>query len=50
MSILMLMVILNLIHIGYRLQQQLIVNGINTQTPEMPDAYEPDYQKMVERF
>lgn len=32
------------------LQQQLIVNGINTQTPEMPDAYEPDYQKWLNVF
>lgn len=32
------------------LQQQLIINGISTQTPDMPDAYEPDYQKWLSVF
>lgn len=32
------------------LQQQLIINNISTQTPEMPDAYEPDYDKWLNVF
>ncbi len=35
------------------LQKQLLVNEIPTQTPEIPDAYKPDYQiwkKEFERF
>jgi predicted alpha/beta hydrolase family esterase len=32
------------------LQQQLIVNGVSTQTPDMPEAYEPDYQKWLSIF
>ncbi len=32
------------------LQQQLIINGVSTQTPDMPDAYEPDYQKWLSVF
>ena len=27
------------------LQKQLLIKGIFTQTPEMPDAYKPDYEK-----
>lgn len=32
------------------IQQQLIINGINTQTPEMPDAWEPRYEKWKSVF
>lgn len=35
------------------LQKQLLMNGIATQTPEMPEAYAPDYEKWskeLERF
>lgn len=32
------------------LQQQLIVNVISTQTPDMPDAYEPNYTKWLSVF
>jgi len=32
------------------LQQQLLVNGIFTQTPEMPDAWEPRYEKWKKVF
>ena len=32
------------------LQKQLLINGIFTQTPEMPDAYNPDYKKWKREF
>jgi len=35
------------------IQKQLLINGILAQTPEMPDAYEPNYEKwkwMFEQF
>lgn len=32
------------------LQKQLLINGIFTQTPEMPDAYMPDYSKWKKEF
>jgi len=32
------------------LQKQLLINGIFTQTPEMPDAYLPDYAKWKSEF
>jgi predicted alpha/beta hydrolase family esterase len=32
------------------LQKQLIINGINTQTPDMPDSYKPDYEKWRREF
>lgn len=35
------------------LQKQLLINGIPTNTPEVPDAYEPDYptwEREFERF
>lgn len=32
------------------LQQQLIINGISAQTPDMPEAYAPDYQKWLSVF
>lgn len=32
------------------LQKQLIIKGIHTETPEMPDAYLPEYQKWVKEF
>ena len=30
------------------LQKQLLIKGIFTQTPEMPDAYKPDYEKWID--
>jgi len=32
------------------LQKQLLIKGIFTQTPEMPDAYKPDYEKWKNEF
>ncbi len=32
------------------LQKQLLIKGIFTQTPEMPDAYQPDYEKWKGEF
>lgn len=32
------------------LQKQLLINNIFTQTPEMPEAYKPDYDKWKEEF
>jgi len=35
------------------LQRQLLLKGVLAQTPEIPDAYEPNYEKwksMFERF
>ena len=32
------------------LQKQLLIKGIFTQTPEMPDAYAPDYEKWKIEF
>jgi len=32
------------------LQKQLLINNIFTQTPEMPDAYLPDYKKWKSEF
>jgi predicted alpha/beta hydrolase family esterase len=32
------------------LQKQLIINGVNTQTPDMPDSYKPDYEKWKKEF
>lgn len=32
------------------LQKQLLINNIFTQTPEMPEAYMPDYEKWVSEF
>lgn len=32
------------------LQKQLLIKGIFTQTPEMPDAHEPDYGKWKKEF
>lgn len=32
------------------LQKQLLINNILTQTPEMPDAYLPDYEKWKKEF
>lgn len=32
------------------LQKQLLINNIFTQTPEMPDAYTPDYEKWNREF
>lgn len=32
------------------LQKQLLIQHIFTQTPEMPDAYKPDYQKWKNEF
>jgi predicted alpha/beta hydrolase family esterase len=32
------------------LQKQLVINGINTQTPDMPDSYKPDYEKWRREF
>lgn len=32
------------------LQKQLLMNGVFTQTPEMPDAYKPDYEKWKGEF
>ena len=32
------------------LQKQLLINGIATQTPEMPEAYQPDYEKWAHEF
>lgn len=32
------------------LQKQLLINNIFTQTPEMPEAYSPDYEKWSREF
>lgn len=32
------------------LQKQLLIKGIFTQTPEIPDAYKPDYEKWKKEF
>ncbi|MFA5024752.1 MAG: alpha/beta fold hydrolase [Patescibacteria group bacterium] len=32
------------------LQKQLLMNNIFTQTPEMPEAYQPDYKKWQKEF
>lgn len=32
------------------LQKQLLINNILTQTPEMPEAYNPDYKKWSKEF
>lgn len=32
------------------LQKQLLINNIFTQTPEMPEAYNPDYKKWKKEF
>ncbi|MCA9392495.1 alpha/beta hydrolase [candidate division WWE3 bacterium] len=32
------------------LQKQLLIRGIHTETPEMPDAYQPDYEKWKNEF
>jgi predicted alpha/beta hydrolase family esterase len=32
------------------LQKQLIINGFNTQTPDIPDSYKPEYEKWVKEF
>jgi len=32
------------------LQKQLLIKGVFTQTPEMPDAYKPDYGKWKKEF
>jgi uncharacterized protein len=32
------------------LQKQLLIKEIFTQTPEMPDAYQPDYEKWAGEF
>lgn len=32
------------------IQKQLILNGVLAQTPEMPEPYQPDYQKYCELF
>lgn len=32
------------------LQKELLIQGIFTQTPEMPDAYKPDYEKSKKEF
>lgn len=32
------------------LQKQLLIRGIFTQTPEMPEAYKPDYKKWKKEF
>jgi len=32
------------------LQKQLLIKGIHTQTPEMPQSYEPDYSKWKKEF
>jgi predicted alpha/beta hydrolase family esterase len=32
------------------LQKQLLIRGISTQTPEIPDAYQPVYEKWKEEF
>jgi predicted alpha/beta hydrolase family esterase len=32
------------------LQKQLLINNISTQTPEMPEAYSPDYEKWKREF
>jgi hypothetical protein len=32
------------------LQKQLLIKGVFTQTPEMPDAYAPDYKKWKSEF
>lgn len=32
------------------LQKQLLIKGILTQTPEMPDAYKPEYEKWKKEF
>lgn len=32
------------------LQKQLLINNIFTQTPEMPEAYSPDYEKWSKEF
>jgi predicted alpha/beta hydrolase family esterase len=32
------------------LQKQLIINGIFTQTPEMPEPYKPNYEKWAREF
>jgi predicted alpha/beta hydrolase family esterase len=32
------------------LQKQLVINGFNTQTPEMPDSYKPDYEVWCKEF
>jgi hypothetical protein len=32
------------------LQKQLLIKGIFTQTPEMPEAYKPDYEKWKNEF
>ncbi|MBN2016267.1 alpha/beta fold hydrolase [Candidatus Dojkabacteria bacterium] len=32
------------------LQKQLLMRGVFTQTPEMPDAYKPDYKKWKREF
>lgn len=32
------------------LQKQLLIKGIFTQTPEMPDAYNPEYEKWKREF
>lgn len=32
------------------LQKQLLINGVLAQTPEMPDAYAPNYDKWKSEF
>lgn len=32
------------------LQKQLLINGIETQTPEMPEPYKPNYEKWKREF
>lgn len=32
------------------LQKQLLIKGMHTQTPEMPEAYKPDYEKWKSEF
>jgi predicted alpha/beta hydrolase family esterase len=32
------------------LQKQLIINSINTQTPDIPDSYKPDYEQWRREF